>query len=72
MVDDGEHPARPGDAQGLGEVGGGYDAGKLQLGKLPTAEEFGGGWDYNYDEVLRGGRGREVYLQKTAGTRAGG
>ncbi len=54
------------------KMGGGYDGGKLQLGKLPTAEEFGGGWDYNYDEVLRGGRGREVYLQKTAGSKSWG
>jgi ethylbenzene hydroxylase subunit beta/complex iron-sulfur molybdoenzyme family reductase subunit beta len=54
-------------------MGGGYDGeGKLQLGKLPTPEEFGGGWDYNYDEVLRGGRGREVYLQKTAGSKSWG
>ncbi len=55
------------------KMGGGYDAeGKLQLGKLPTAEEFGGGWDFNYDEVLRGGRGREVYLHKTAGSKSWG
>lgn len=49
-------------------MGGGYDAGgKLQLGHLPTDEETGGGWNFNYDEVLRGGRGREVHLRKTAG-----
>ena len=73
MVDDGEHPAGRGDAQGLGEDGWWLRRrGKLQLGKLPTAEEFGGGWDYNYDEVLRGGRGREVYLQKTAGSKSWG
>ena len=39
-------------------MGGGYKDGKLQTGKLPTREEFGGGWDYNYDEVLHGGKGR--------------
>ena len=55
------------------QMGGGYDArGKMQLGKLPTPEEFGGGWDYNYDEVLRGGHGRSVHLQKTAGSRSWG
>jgi ethylbenzene hydroxylase subunit beta/complex iron-sulfur molybdoenzyme family reductase subunit beta len=55
------------------KMGGGYDQrGKLSLGKLPTADEFGGGWDYNYDEVLRGGRGRSVHLQKTAGSRSWG
>ena len=55
------------------KMGGGYDGqGRLALGKLPTAEEFGGGWDYNYDEVLRGGGGRSVHLQKTAGSRSWG
>ena len=54
-------------------MGGGYDAGgKLQLGHLPTNEEFGGGWDYNYDQVLRGGHGRRVHLEKTAGSKSWG
>ena len=53
-------------------MGGGYKNGKLQLGKLPTNEEFGGGWDYNYDEVLHGGKGSQVYLQKTAGSKSWG
>jgi ethylbenzene hydroxylase subunit beta/complex iron-sulfur molybdoenzyme family reductase subunit beta len=51
------------------QMGGGYDAArKLQLGHLPTPDEFGGGWDFNYDEVLRGGQGRRVHLKKTAGS----
>jgi ethylbenzene hydroxylase subunit beta/complex iron-sulfur molybdoenzyme family reductase subunit beta len=55
------------------KMGGGYDAGgTLQLGQLPTAEEFGSGWDFNYDEVLRGGRGRAVHLEKTSGSRSWG
>jgi ethylbenzene hydroxylase subunit beta/complex iron-sulfur molybdoenzyme family reductase subunit beta len=54
------------------KMGGGYDNGKLQLGELPSPEEFGGGWDYNYDEVLRGGSGRSVYLKKTAGSKTWG
>ena len=49
------------------EMGGGYKDGKQTPGKLPTPEDFGGGWDYNYDEVLRGGKGRAVHLEKTAG-----
>jgi len=50
-------------------MGGGYDAhGKLQLGQLPSAEDFGGGWDFNYDDVLRGGQGRRVHLQKKPGS----
>ena len=50
-------------------MGGGYKDGKLQLGKVPTNDEFGGGWDYNYDEVLHGGKGRDVHLQKIAGSK---
>src|SRR3989337_1182615 len=38
-------------------MGGGYRSGNLQKGKLPTEEEFGGGWKYNYEEVLRAARG---------------
>ncbi len=54
-------------------MGGGYDAnGVLQSGQVPTPEQFGGGWDYNYDEVLRGGHGRSVHLQKTAGSKTWG
>jgi DMSO reductase family type II enzyme iron-sulfur subunit len=54
-------------------MGGGYDAtGALRLGKIPTDEEVGGGWDFNYDEVLRGGKGRSVHLQKTAGSKTWG
>jgi ethylbenzene hydroxylase subunit beta/complex iron-sulfur molybdoenzyme family reductase subunit beta len=50
-------------------MGGGYKKGKLQKGKVPTKDEFGGGWDYNYDEVLHGGKGRAVHLQKIAGSK---
>mgnify|MGYP001344718695 FL=1 len=54
-------------------MGGGYDAnGTLQLGKAPTDEEVGGGWDFNYDEVLRGGKGRSVHLHKISGSKTWG
>lgn len=36
------------------QMGGGYKDGKLEKGKLPEKEEFGGGWDFNYDEVFYG------------------
>ncbi|HEU4759600.1 MAG TPA: 4Fe-4S dicluster domain-containing protein [Dehalococcoidia bacterium] len=45
-------------------MGGGYQDGQLQLGHLPARDEFGGGWTYNYDEVLRGGKGRSVHLSR--------
>jgi ethylbenzene hydroxylase subunit beta/complex iron-sulfur molybdoenzyme family reductase subunit beta len=56
------------------KMGGGFDAeGKLQRGQLPTPEQFGGGWDFNYGEVLGGGgSGRGVHLKKTAGSRSWG
>lgn len=54
-------------------MGGGHDAnGKVILGKVPTEEEFGSGWDFNYDEVLRGGKGRSVHLTRTAGSKTWG
>jgi len=55
------------------KMGGGYDAeGKLVLGRQPTAEEFGSGWKYNYEQVYQGGQGRKVHLQKTAGSKTWG
>jgi ethylbenzene hydroxylase subunit beta/complex iron-sulfur molybdoenzyme family reductase subunit beta len=55
------------------KMGGGYDgSGNMQLGQLPTPEEFGGGWDFNYDEVLRGGHGRSVHLKKISGSQSWG
>jgi ethylbenzene hydroxylase subunit beta/complex iron-sulfur molybdoenzyme family reductase subunit beta len=51
-------------------MGGGRDKdGKPKRGKVPTKDEFGGGWDYNYDEVLHGGKGRDVHLKKIAGSK---
>src|SRR3972149_6107372 len=45
-------------------MGGGDKNGEAQLGHLPTEDEVGGGWDYNYEEVLRGGKGRSVHLTR--------
>ncbi|MGD0947234.1 MAG: 4Fe-4S dicluster domain-containing protein [Candidatus Binatia bacterium] len=54
-------------------MGGGYDAsGKLILGRIPTDEEVGGGWDFNYDEVLRSGKGRSVHLHRIGGSETWG
>ena len=35
-------------------MGGGYENGELILGKAPDREDFGGGWDFNYNEVFYG------------------
>ncbi len=56
------------------DLGGGYDAnGKLRLGRLASEEEIGGGWNFNYDAVLRGegGQGR-THLQKISGSKTWG
>jgi ethylbenzene hydroxylase subunit beta/complex iron-sulfur molybdoenzyme family reductase subunit beta len=56
------------------DMGGGFDEkGKLKLGRLATDEEVGGGWNFNYDAVLRGegGQGR-THLQKISGSKTWG
>ncbi|MFQ5697573.1 MAG: 4Fe-4S dicluster domain-containing protein [Myxococcota bacterium] len=55
------------------QMGGGYDAkGALVSGRHPSEEDFGSGWTFNYDEVLRGGQGRKVHLHKTGGSESWG
>ncbi len=45
------------------QMGGGYDAaGKLIAGRLPTAEEVGDAWDFNFSEVYASGKGQEAFL----------
>jgi DMSO reductase family type II enzyme iron-sulfur subunit len=46
-------------------MGGGYENGRLRLGKLPKRDEFGGGWDFNYEDVFYGGKGTDVHLEPT-------
>jgi ethylbenzene hydroxylase subunit beta/complex iron-sulfur molybdoenzyme family reductase subunit beta len=48
-------------------MGGGYVDGRLQIGREPTEDEIGGGWDFNYDEVLNGGRGRNARFHAVSG-----
>ncbi len=45
------------------QMGGGYREGVPQAGILPTRQEFGGGWDFNYEEVFYSGKGNRVHLQ---------
>jgi len=44
------------------QMGGGYREGVPNPGIIPTREEWGGGWDFNYDEVFYGGKGKSVHL----------
>src|SRR4030067_1351584 len=43
-------------------MGGGYREGVPQPGARPARQEWGGGWQFNYDEVLYSGKGQSVYL----------
>ena len=45
------------------EMGGGYKDGKLVLGTAPDKENFGGGWDFNYNEVFYGESEERVPLR---------
>ena len=46
------------------QMGGGYDAaGQLLRGHLPTAEEWGGAWDFNWKDIYTSGRGQEEFLR---------
>ncbi len=47
------------------DMGGGYKNGEPAVGHQPTRAEFGGGWEFNYDEVFYGGKGRSVHLHPT-------
>lgn len=51
--------------RGWEEMGGGYRDGELVLGREPAAEEIGGGWRFNKEEVFFGGRGQSVHLAPT-------
>ena len=44
-------------------MGGGYRDGVPQPGRLAKRSEWGGGWDFNYDEVFYGGKGQSTFLQ---------
>jgi DMSO reductase family type II enzyme iron-sulfur subunit len=46
-------------------MGGGRKDGSPVTGHQPTRAEFGGGWEFNYDEVFYGGKGRSVHLKPT-------
>ncbi len=44
-------------------MGGGYRNGVPNPGRLPSREEWGGGWDFNYGEVYYSGKGQAAYLR---------
>jgi ethylbenzene hydroxylase subunit beta/complex iron-sulfur molybdoenzyme family reductase subunit beta len=44
------------------QMGGGYRDGKPQRGRVPAREDFGGAWDFNYEEVYYGGKSTSAHL----------
>jgi DMSO reductase family type II enzyme iron-sulfur subunit len=44
------------------DMGGGVRDGAPVAGRQPTRAEWGGGWDFNYQEVFYGGKGKSVHL----------
>jgi ethylbenzene hydroxylase subunit beta/complex iron-sulfur molybdoenzyme family reductase subunit beta len=45
------------------QMGGGYRGGIPVRGIAPSREDFGGGWDFNYEEVFYGGKNEQVPLR---------
>ena len=60
MVEHRDHHARPRHAARLGAHGRRLQRGRRPPGQLPTREEFGEAWEFNYDEVFYGGKGHSV------------
>ncbi len=55
-----------GTPKGWEQMGGGYRDGHPLPGSQPRREDFGGGWNFNYEDVFFGGNGRSVHLQAVA------
>lgn len=57
-----------GTPKGWEEMGGGYDvqAGQPRPGQQPTREGFGGGFEFNYEEVFYGGTAGKAHLEPQA------
>ena len=56
--------------RGWESMGGGYDAdGNPQAGRQPTRADYGGGFDFNYEEVLSGGQEPGTAVLEPQGSR---
>ncbi len=62
-----------GTPKGWEEMGGGLNPqdGRPNPGRQPTRQEFGGGWEYNYDDVFYRGTGQEAHLEPVGVPREG-
>ena len=52
-----------GTPRGWQEMGGGFREDEAQVSRIPLREEFGEALEFNYDEVLYGGRGLDSHLR---------
>jgi len=52
-----------GSPKGWEEMGGGWKDGNVVFGKIPTDEEFGKAWDFNFDEVYYKGNAQKEHLK---------
>lgn len=52
-----------GTPKGWEEMGGGFEDGEARPGQMPTRQQFGEAWEFNYKEVFEGGQGKQTHLQ---------
>jgi len=52
-----------GTPRGWEKMGGGWKDGNLNYGKIPTEEEFGKAWEFNFDEVYYKGNAQKEHLK---------
>jgi DMSO reductase family type II enzyme iron-sulfur subunit len=56
-----------GTPKGWEQMGGGERGGVSVPGHLPTREEFGGGWEYDFQRLFYGGNGKKEALRPSGG-----
>ena len=52
-----------GTPRGWEDMGGGFKNGEANPGVMPSKKDFGDAWDFNHEEVFRGGVGQSKFLQ---------
>jgi len=56
-----------GTPKGWQDLGGGFREGDAFPSRIPTLNEYGEAWDFNYDDVFYGGKGTSTFLQPKDG-----
>jgi ethylbenzene hydroxylase subunit beta/complex iron-sulfur molybdoenzyme family reductase subunit beta len=52
-----------GTPKGWEKMGGGFKNGKPVRGQLPSIDDFGSNWEFNYEEIYYSGKGQKNYLK---------